>query len=613
MNLSTITNRIWQPRFQGSVSEWCSKNLRFDEAGNHGPFTTHGAEYTTEVLNDFADHSISDEVLVWGSQTRKTGTLMGGVAWCVQNDPCGFLWVMPSIELARKFSRQRWQKLIENSIPDVLPRGAKRHNWATLEQVLANATINFVGSNSASGLASNPCRRVILDEVEKFNESPNSEADAVNLAEQRTKNQPSPQRWKTSTPALTDGLIWQEFMKGDQRRYHVPCPHCQKDVIFAWSKQFTVFPLTGLEAFVHWDQEARTKDGWDMDRVQASAHSVCPHCAGRIEDKHKTLMVRNGKWVASVRAPLGFVSRHLPSMYSVATECSFGRLAVKFLQAKQALTGLQGFINGDLAEPYIFQDTISSRPKELTDKQSVGDDWVKIMTVDCQMKSPLFWFVVRAWKRDCGSEAIDSGGLNSWEEVELKQKEHAVKNHMVVVDSRFGAKSMAQIYRVCAQYPHSDVMANPDGTVKKIEGSPLLLGWIPSKGFGANKSWKSKDGTQKPYGMLTIDPFMGTELQGKCKTQLLEFNSDAFQDILHELGKNNRNFKWTVSDKAGTRDYWLHWDAEIKTMIPDKRGKIRYGWKARISKAPNHLRDCEKMQVATAAIYGLLTIDPPKS
>ena len=70
-------------------------------------------------------------------------------------------------------------------------------------------------------------------------------ADAVDLAEQRCKNASWPQRRKTSTPSMATGFIWQAFLSGDQRRFYVPCPSCKKFLILAWSKQFTVFRITG--------------------------------------------------------------------------------------------------------------------------------------------------------------------------------------------------------------------------------------------------------------------------------------------------------------------------------------------------------------------------------
>jgi len=223
-------------RSPDAPANWCAKNLSFNEAGNRGPFNTSGFEYTIDVINDFGDYTVTDEVLVWGSQTRKTGTLMGGAAWCVVNDPCGFLWVMPSLTLAQKFARQRWMNLLRASeaTQDYVPSGAHRHDFATLTQILGAATFNFVGSNSPANLSSNPCRRVVCDEVDKFQDGSVKEASALNLAEQRTKGQVNPQRWKTSTPTVESGLIWQEYLKGNQSRYFVPCPVCSADVLLLW-------------------------------------------------------------------------------------------------------------------------------------------------------------------------------------------------------------------------------------------------------------------------------------------------------------------------------------------------------------------------------------------
>jgi hypothetical protein len=611
--LDDITARIWKSRFQGSVADWCRQHLWFDEAGNHSPFSTTGAEYTSDVLNDFADIGVSDEVLVWGSQTRKTGTLMGGVAWALVNDPCGFLWVMPSVELARKFSRQRWQKLVEASpaTMSLVPSGARRHSWATLEQVLASSTINFVGSNSASGLASSPCRRVILDEVEKFNESPNSEADAVNLAEQRTKNQPCPQRWKTSTPAMVDGLIWQEFQKGDQRRYFVPCPHCSKHVVLAWSSTFTIFPKTGAEAFVAWDQEAKRTGTWDLDVVAASAHAVCPHCSGAIRDEHKPGMIARGEWRATTSGASGFVSRHLPSLYSTAAECNFGRLAVKFLQAKFSLTGLQGFINGDLAEPYMAQDTITTRSSALTESLQVGAEWQKIMTVDCQGRAPHFWAVTRAWDKDSGSEAISAQSADTWEDVVAIQKRDGVNDRRVTVDSGFGARSESEVYATCAS--HCDIWTHA-GSPVMIGGLVGISGWTPCKGLPGRRRWTNESTKSSvPYFIRQIDPFLGTVRAGKFGMELFEFSSDTFADVLDVLAQNKGTFRWTVGKNAQTEDYWKHWDSEVRAWVVNARtNKGAWIWRLRSSRWPNHLRDCEKMQVAFATLLGLLTIDPPK-
>lgn len=593
------------PRPTQKPSEWCTENLIFDEAGNHGPFKLTGCEYIREPLDDFADAGIADEVLVWGSQTRKTGTLMGGASWAIANDPCGFLWVMPSLTLVQKFSRQRFQKLLQASGPlqSLIPRGAARHDFSTASMMLGASTLNFVGSNSPANLASNPCRRVILDEVDKFDAGGREEADAVNLAEQRTKDQTNPQRWKTSTPTLITGIIWQEYLKGDQRRYFVPCPHCNQFVVFAWSQQFTVLPKTGSEAYVFWDKEAKRKDGsWDLERVMQTARIRCPHCSKGIEDSYKTKMVRNGQWrKTNLSAPAEFISRHLPSLYACSPQTSFGSLAVKFLQAKNSLMGLQGFINGELAEPYLTQDKQGERTELITANLVLNGDWKKLMTVDCQARSPYFWYVVRAWLNG-NSEGIEAGSCDTWEEVRDKQLEHGIADVCVCVDSGYGARSDADVYKNCSRF----------GTFEKTDsGLALAVGWLPSKGMAGTKKWKDNDtGLLVPYLLKGIDPFVGLSEAGSVEMSLLEFAADFFKDILQALREGKGGYSWKVAATMATEDYWKHMDGETKTAVFNKiTGRTLHIWKRRSPYWPNHLLDCEVIQIALANFFGLFSFE----
>src|SRR5690606_1588227 len=159
-------------------------------------------------------------------------------------DPCGFLWVLPSIDLARSFSETRWLPMLHAS-PELKARieAADRHDTKKTQQQIGGAIVNFIGANSPGNLASRPARRVILDETVRCPHETGGaggEADAVDLAEQRAKSVSNPLRAKSSAPTTVDGLIWQEFCKGDMRRRLIPCPHCAKFVSLAWSPEFTL-------------------------------------------------------------------------------------------------------------------------------------------------------------------------------------------------------------------------------------------------------------------------------------------------------------------------------------------------------------------------------------
>jgi Phage terminase large subunit (GpA) len=602
------------PRPTKRPSQWCVENVEFNEAGNHGPFRLDGCEYIAEVVDDWGNPDVHDEVLVFGSQTRKTGSLMGGACWAIINDPSGFLWVMPSLTLARKFTTQRLKRMILKSpgTQGLVPTGARRHEVSALSMMLGPSTLNFVGSNSAANLSSNPCRRVVLDEVDKFDAGGREEADAVNLAEQRTKDQPNPQRWKTSTPTLVSGLIWQEYLKGDQRRYFVPCPSCSKLVVFAWSKQFTVMPVDGCEAFVRWDPEARRDDGtWDLEKVSRSAHLVCPHCEGKILDGHKTAMVKAGQWISTnPNSAAGFVSRHLPSLYASSPETTFGALALKFLQNKRSLLGLQGFINGDLAEPYQSQDLSNERTELIRTAQvEITAEWKGLLSADAQQTWPYIWFVKRMWNGG-DSEGIVCGHCDTFEELRAIQLAPGatIPDTGVVIDSGFGSKREAEVYRNCTSYCQ---------VVPRKVGIPLLVGWMPSKGMPGRKRWRDPDTKLfVPWYLRAMDPFMGTTQAAQVETCLFEFSASYFEDILEGLRAGKGGFKWAVSAAMDTyksengSTYWRHMDGHIKVNFESRMtGIVKQEWKLRHRTWPDHLLDCEILQVAKANFHQFFSVE----
>jgi hypothetical protein len=606
-------------------SQWCSENLYFDEPKNHGPFKLTGREYIRDILDDFASHSITDEVIVKGSQLGGTGTIMGGAAWRAVNNPCRTLWVMPNVMLAISFSSTRWQPMLEASeaTRKLIPTGASRHEFKNLEQRLGASIFNFAGSNSAANLSSNPCDLIILDEVDKFDfQGVGDEADAVNLAEQRSKRQIDPQRWKISTPTIIEALIWQEFLKGNQCQYEVPCPCCHKRVRLRWSLQYTIIPKVGNEAYVVWDREARRKDGeWDLDRVARSARFRCPHdsCRKDFQDDKKTWMVRDGVWVpTNSLAASSFVSRQISSLYACSPETSCGTLAIKFLAQKRTYSGLQGFINGDLAEPYLSQDTQGKRTESIVIKSDPQTEDVQLLTSDVQARR--FWYVIGRWSP---RKIVDghnvkakltithAGPLDTVEEIRAAQlaTKPPIQDVGVMIDSGYGTRSDAEIYVTCSRFGELE---------QRQDKLPLFNGWMPAKGMPSRKRWKDESGQMKPYYMRAIDPFDGTSDAGQIEMSLFEFAGDYFKDILDLMRKGRgpcefevvedvANAIWRIDGKE--ENFWQHMDAEIKTLVYDRSGHATTEWHVRNRHWPNHLLDCVVENIALAALYGLLEIE----
>ena len=333
---------IYAPIDRRTVVEWCEDEITLSERQTQSPgnFSTRLTPYLREPLECFGDVDVTDLVLVFGTQTGKTTMVQAGTAWRIVNKPQPIVWVMPTEGLARSFSETRWLPLFQDSatLRDQIP--GDRHKFKNLEQHFPRCSLVFVGSNSPANLASRPAGLLLMDEVDKFARETDSETSALFLAENRTKSFVGALRVKTSTPTTPDGPVWQEYLKGTQEKYLLPCPHCHTPTELLWEQ-------------VKWDADAKEGGKWNMARVEESARYECQHCGQPWNDGQKMEALHAGKWQATNHtAQRGFRSFHLNSLYAPWRSCTFGALAVKFLRDKGTINGLQDFTNSTMAMPW---------------------------------------------------------------------------------------------------------------------------------------------------------------------------------------------------------------------------------------------------------------------
>jgi phage terminase large subunit GpA-like protein len=583
--------QLYRPTPRQTVVEWAEANLRLTsrQTEHPGPFSTSVRPYTREPLECWKDPSVSEMTLCWGSQTSKTTTLMAGLAWLIDTEPSPAMWLMPTENLARSFSKSRWMPMLEDCPAIVAHFPSDKDKLTHLEQHFDRSTLTFVGSNSAANLASRPVRVLVADEVDKFAQASETEADALDLAEQRLKAFSSSKLFLTSTPTTTEGRIWQRFLRGDQRRYYLPCPHCKVPIRLEWRQ-------------VKWDETAKLEDGkWDFGRVRASARYECQLCKGAMTDAQKVAGLRHGQWIPENKGALpGVRSYHLSSLYSPDRKCTWGHLAVQFIESQESLIGLQGFINGNLAEPWENQAAPRQREELIVaGTEGLADKAIKFLTVDCQASSPHFWFVVRAWNEDGSSRAIEAGPLDTWHDVREKQGQHGVQDVHVIIDSGYDAPS---VYSECLRWGRF---------FPRTGRVPLWVGWMPAKGM-PRKGWRNpKTGVEDPFFLRGIDPRVGDNAgrQGKLEMKLLEFGTDVTKDILERLRKGKTATRWEVADNVASPEYWRHLDCEQKVArMSSATGRTTWTWLPRSSKWPNHLADCEVMQVAAAIFHNRIRI-----
>lgn len=573
--LDNKINNLFSPRELKSPVDWAFENCTLRDNISELPGSLRIFPYAKQALEDLIDPYVNKVTLCWGSQSSKTTTMYTGLAYLLSEFPKDTIWIMPSAENARQFSKGRWLPFIDDCKPlkaqcPLSPATGKvdSDKITNMRQEFLSCTLTFAGAGSENNVKSAPVAYLVLDEIDEI------DPDIRLAAHERIKGRRQYKIIQTSTPKDEEGGIWEEYLYGDQRKYEMPCPHCNEDIQFTWRQTDKDGNLRYSIAF---DEDAKLEEGYDFELVASTAHYRCEKCDGKILDAHKHDMIKNGKWVSkNPNAPKGHHSYHLNSMY--APVMTFASLMVSWLQVCHSTHGLKKFVQGNLAEPWredwANQDQADAHQLELDYQQGDMKGEVRILAADTQTDS--FWFVVRGFNRDGDSYLIDCGQVATFAELDGKYDQHTCQS--AIVDC--AGDRTAEIYE----------------EVHKRR----------SKWFGS-RGWKNLQGDQ-PYRMQMKDPFTGDNKgrAGKSKIRYLHVNKTLYEDELARLRSAQIAGFYTFADTP--KVYYDQLFSTYWTKETNKSGHIKVVKKVKRGKG-DHMWDCEILARALSKFIGIARID----
>jgi phage terminase large subunit GpA-like protein len=217
-----------------TVSEWADRyrTLSSRAAAEPGRYRTRRTPYMKDIMDALSPgHPAQRIVFMKAAQVGATEAGNCFLGFIIHQAPGPALAVQPTVELAKRNSRQRIDPLIEESpaLRDkVKPARSRDAGNTMLSKEFAGGILIMTGANSAVGLRSTPARYIFLDEVDAYPASADEEGDPVSLAEARSLTFAHRRKvFLVSTPTIR-GLsrIEREYEASDQRRYFVACPHC---------------------------------------------------------------------------------------------------------------------------------------------------------------------------------------------------------------------------------------------------------------------------------------------------------------------------------------------------------------------------------------------------
>ena len=319
-----------------TVAQWADENRYLSSVASSEPgrWHTERTPYLQEIMDCLSpSHPCEKVVFMKGAQVGGTECGNNWMGFVICNAPGPMLIVNPTTETAKRTSKMRIDPAIENcpALRERIksPRSRDSGN-TTLIKEFPGGILILTGANSPIGLRSLPVRYLFLDEVDGFPDEAGTEGDPVDLAVQRTATFNNRKIFMVSTPTIKDASrIEQAFLEGDQRYFHVPCPHCGHYQVLRWRN--VIFDPKNLTEAVY----------------------KCEKCEGIWHDYQKEQILKKGKWIATnPDGNPGVVSFHLSSLYSPHGWTSWTSIAREFLNSKDDPSRLQVWTNTKLAETW---------------------------------------------------------------------------------------------------------------------------------------------------------------------------------------------------------------------------------------------------------------------
>jgi phage terminase large subunit GpA-like protein len=224
--------RNFKPPEQLTVSEWAERNRRLspESSAEAGPWRNSRTPYLVDIMDAFTDPKVNKLTLVAASQVGKSEIELNIIGYVIDQDPGSVIYVQPTLDDAKKFSRLRIApmirdcKVLRKKVSDIKSRDSGN---TILQKSFSGGMLTITGSNSPSALASTPARYIIGDERDRWASSAGTEGDPWALAEARQATFYNAKSVEVSTPTIKGASnIEAGFFAGTQERWCSKCPNC---------------------------------------------------------------------------------------------------------------------------------------------------------------------------------------------------------------------------------------------------------------------------------------------------------------------------------------------------------------------------------------------------
>lgn len=267
-----------------TVAEWSDKYriLASSASSESGRWKTARTPYLREIMECLSpSHPAQEICFMKPTQVGATECGNNWFAYIVHQAPGAMIYVQPTVELAKRVSKQRIASTIEETpvLRERIKESRSRDSGNTiLSKEFPGGIAIFTGANSAVGLRSMPAKYFYADEIDGWPQDVDGEGDPYMIAKKRTSTFAKRKIFSTSTPTMDiTSRIEPLYKASDMRKFFLPCPECGE------------FQILEFENLVY---ESKNFE------LIGEVKYCCDFCETLIEEFQKTWMLEQGQWVA---------------------------------------------------------------------------------------------------------------------------------------------------------------------------------------------------------------------------------------------------------------------------------------------------------------------------
>ena len=540
--IENIVKEVLAPAEDLTVAEWADKYriLSRESAAEAGKWDTNRTPYMKEILMCITDIETKKITMMCSAQIGKTEMLLNVLGRYMHLDPCPILFVQPTVDDAKSFSKERVEPMIRDTtiLKKLISKTNKREEGTVQEKMFPGGYVRFVGANSPSGLASRPIRITLLDEIDRFPLSARKEGDPVKLAERRTNNFYDSKNIRVSTP--TDDAtskIQLLYLASSQEEWCLPCPVCGE------------YQPLDFEQMKYLDLEEPELE--------------CKFCGHSSQEKEwKSKRQLNGKWIAKFPVEKEHRGFHLNALASPWV--TWKEIVKEFLEVKDDDFQYRTFMNTVLGKTFSVNLEAAMDYEAIYEtREDYGaelHDDVVILTAGVDVQDNRLEVEVVGWGYEYESYGImyrdfpgDPGKEEVWQQLDtfLKKKFYFKNKKYLTIAATL-----------------IDSGGHHTGSVYKYVYKKEKRGIYAIKGQGA-------------WGVNILNGFRKTTKKGAPQINLLSLGVNALKDLTYSRlsileGAGKCHFPKASTQGYGI-DYFKGLTAEVKVKKSTPRG-MKIAW-----------------------------------